>query len=345
MIAHKQTPPPLNFESGVYKFIANTKTSLIMNKVNIFKNIWLKIPRSRTNIDRPGETAPSDQSENKHGPPPPEYTDLPVQDNKRDATPKRETLYPIMTRFAKESREIRDGQLIWSLVEIIAVTFSTDCRRLTAALEKNDPSWASIAGMEDSPSMTNETGRILLKEISALVRSFQKEMSRNRWLLIPKREKDLIEKIVLEPVIDFNLNLDYVLELLGRYDRVEGCPRPESTLVDCWLSRSPKLGDTIASHALIIRNVPLGENVHHVLEDSIIRFQKENGLEGLCTSTELQKESMLSVATMCCWPLSDEYMDLAQGLRVMERDGVMNDPFELSRARLREARDFRKNWE
>jgi hypothetical protein len=229
----------------------------------------------------------------------------------------------------------------------MAVTFSTDCRRITAVMAKTEPTWAPIARIKDSSPILIEDTRALISELSSLVQNLQIEMSRDRCRLVSGRDKNLIQKIVLEPVQDLNLNLDYVLEVLGRYKRVEGRRRPESTLVDyCMsLSTSTDLGDTIALHALLLRSFefrPDAMDVHRILEESIATYQEEKGPEHLRTSRELQEESIKSLAETYCWPLSDEYMDLARGLRSWRMDDEMPDPFEPSRTRLRTARNLRR---
>jgi hypothetical protein len=85
---------------------------------------------------------------------------------------------------------------------------------------------------KDPYSILNKKDRAFVTEFCILTRTLQEAMSQNRWLLVCGRDKDLINKMVLEPVRVYQLNLDYVLEVFGRYKRVEGCQRPESTLVD-----------------------------------------------------------------------------------------------------------------
>jgi hypothetical protein len=149
--------------------------------------------------------------------------------------------------------------------------------------------------------------------------------------------------MVLEPVRVYQLNLDYVLEVFGRYKRVEGCQRPESTLVDYWMSSpcSTDLGDTIASHILLLRSVPWLLDIASIVEDAIATYQKENGFQELQTSKELQDESLLSPAKTCCWPLSEEYMELARALRSLLPNGEVHDPFGPSRTRLASSRQRR----
>jgi hypothetical protein len=198
-------------------------------------------------------------------------------------------------------------------------------------------------GIHQYPLLWKTSGAEI-SELSTLIQSLQIEMSRDRWLLVSGRDKNLIQKTVLEPVEQYNLNLDYVLEFVGRYKRVEGCGRPESTLVDYRMSSaiSTYLGDTIASHTLLLRSLELHHEVQDVLEQSITPYQEEKGLKHLRTSRELQEESTKSLAGTCCWPLSNEYMDLARGLRSWRMNGEMPDPFEPSQTRLRAARNLRR---
>jgi hypothetical protein len=103
------------------------------------------------------------------------------------------------------------------------------------------------------------------------------------------------------------------------------------------------LGDTIASHALLLHSLELKKDVALFLEDSIAEFQKSQGLVGLRTSEELQEESLTPGKT-CCWPLSDGYMDLARGVRELRTSAEEEyDAFESSRTRLREGRKRRSH--
>lgn len=176
-------------------------------------------------------------------------------------------------------------------------------------------------------------------------------MASNRWLLVDGKDKYLANKIILEPVEELRLDIDYVLQVLGRYGRVEGRGVPESTLVGYRMPSSPStrprcepsmldLGDTIASHALLMRSLSFREEVRLVLEDSLVTFQKSRGLEGLRTSDEIQEEALSSGKT-CCWTLSDGYMNLAKALRTSRVSGMIHDPFEPSRKILRQGRKLR----
>ncbi|KAJ4303125.1 hypothetical protein N0V90_002017 [Kalmusia sp. IMI 367209] len=189
-------------------------------------------------IDKFEETVQEHRGEKVSNAPPPPYTESPPKGRRGGPRHNSDTSYPLSIEYAKRERNVRRASLHWFLVEIIAVTFSTDCRRLKATLLKTDPRWAPLALIEDSSSIIDRKRRELLTELSALVQNLEEKITGNRWLLVHKQDKDLIEKLILEPVDDLDLNLDYVLEVFGRYKRVEGCRRPESTLVDYWMSSS-----------------------------------------------------------------------------------------------------------
>jgi hypothetical protein len=50
----------------------------------------------------------------------------------------------------------------------------------------------------------------------------------------------------------------------------------------------------------------------------------------------------MCIATTCYWLLSDEHIDLADGVRGLQEVGKVYDPFGPSRTRLREGRELRK---
>jgi hypothetical protein len=313
----------------------------------IFKKIWRHSKQAETSVHRSEKIVQEGREEKVPESIPPRYTEFPLEDYNQDSPPNSNTTYPLLTKIAQHSKQIQRDRLLWFLVEIIAVTFSTDCRRLKEVMLKTDPGWAVTVRIKDPSSITHAQGRAWIAELSNLIRNLQKEMSYGRWLLVRGRDKDLVQKIVLEPVKDLGLNLEYVLEGVGRYKRAESSRRPESTLVDYCMpsSSSTDLGDTIASHALLLQSLKLEAELYSILEDSIVTYQKENGLERLRTSKELQEESKLSLAKTCCWPLSDVYMDLARGLRGLQTCGEMHDPFGPSRTRLRESQTLREHRE
>lgn len=269
--------------------------------------------------------------------PPPPYAEQLLQDRNEDALSDRNNPYPILLKYAKQSGSRRSAKFHWVLVDVVAATFSTDLGDLKTALMKVDPDWAPVMAL-DSSSIWDKEGRALVVETCALVQNLEREMARSRWLLIHPRDRYLVKKMVLDPVQRYNMNLDFVLEALGRFKRGQNGRRPESTLLDHWMTspHTTDLGDTIASHSLLLQRFMLEDEVRLVLEDYVAAFQKREGLEELCTSKELQEESLVPGST-CCWPLSDGYMNLARGLRALKKS-VIHDPYESSRTRLRERR-------
>ncbi|KAF1850193.1 uncharacterized protein K460DRAFT_400269 [Cucurbitaria berberidis CBS 394.84] len=311
-----------------------------MTKYNFFKNIWQNSKRTRTGVDGSEKTVQEERGDEIPATPPPQYTDVHSKDDSKDSLPNGNTSYPLLTEVSHQSRYQRRSRLFSFLMEIIAVTFSTDCQELKKALIKINPDWADLSCTDDSSSVANDKGRAMITELSALIQDLQKDLSYGRWPLVRGRDKDLIKKTVLEPVQDWGINLDFVLEVIGRYKRVEGCRGPESTLVEFWMlsSTSTDLGDTLASHVLLVQSLGLDTELRLILEDSIAAYQKEKGLGKRRTSKELQEEYMCSPAMTCCWPLSDVYMDLARVLRGFQTSGEMHDPFGPSRTRLTASR-------
>jgi hypothetical protein len=311
-----------------------------MPKLHIFKESRRNSKQTRESVEAPKMSV---QEKHQEEMPPPKYTECPPKSDTGDVPPNSNITYSILTRKAGQERDLRRSRLLLFLMEILAVTFFTDCRKFKETQKKLDPTWRICD--KDSSSILNVETRGALTELSTLIQNLQKEMNHGRWLLIPGRERKLITKSLLEPIEDENLNLDYVLEVISRYKRMEGCHRPESTLVDDSMqsSFSTDLADTIASHALLLQSLRLETELHLILEDSITTYQNENGLQELRTSEELQEESMLSLAETCCWPLSEGNINLARGLRGLQKSDKRRDPFGLSRTRLREARKLREH--
>lgn len=318
-----------------------------MTKLHIFKNMWQCSNHKKTAVDGSENAVQGEQREDELDTPPPQYTEFASKIDSRGYLPEDDTPYPLSTEAAQQSSNFRRTRLLWFFMEILAVSFSADYQRLKDAQLRSESSWAIPARTEDSYSVLNGQSRAMLTELSNLVSKLHKEMRHDRWLLVSGRDLDLIRKIVLEPVRISKLNLDYVLEVLGRYKRVEGCSRLESTLLGYWMQSSTRtaIGDTIASHALLLGPLRLRPELHIVLEDSINKYQKEEGLEKLHTSRELREEAMASLAETCCWPLCGTYMDLARGLRGLQASGEMHDRFGPSRTRLRESRKLLEHRE
>jgi hypothetical protein len=236
--------------------------------------------------------------------------------------------------------EIGGSRIDWILAEIIAATFSADCRKMKEIEGIHKSGTINKGSENDRFSIVGKALRVAITELSALIRYLEGEIKHGRWLFVTREHRNLMLKWVVEPVQKGGLDLDYVLEVIGRYRRVEGCRRPESTLVDYWmLSPSGRdLIDTIASHALLVQSLKLRPESHGVLEDAITMYRKQRGLEELCPSQELQAESMLCLKETCAWPLSNGYMDLARALRGLYANSQIRDPFGPSRTRLVNAR-------
>ncbi|KAF9741845.1 hypothetical protein PMIN01_01384 [Paraphaeosphaeria minitans] len=318
-----------------------------MTRPHILKRLLSKITRIGVDVSEE-ETAQANEAELPNSPPPP-YAESSSQGCTDHFFQSYNNPYPILSKYVESCSRHGCAKLYWVLVEILAVTFrlnhaKTELSRLRRAFANTDPAWVhNLVDDKDESSTRNEAGKEMTIEVCILVRNLQSIMARNRWLLVHPRDKLLVEKMVLEPIRDLELNLDFVLELLGRYNRYYGygSRRPESTLLDFWTTspRATDLADVIASHALLLQDLVLVKEMRQVLKEYIAEFQKKNGLEELCTSSELQEESLRSGAT-CCWPLSDGYMDLARGLRTLGTSFI-HDLYEQSRTRLRRKRNLR----
>jgi hypothetical protein len=165
---------------------------------------------------------------------PPPYTEFTSEGPGGHPLSSSHSSYPLLTKYVEKKRLDRRNMLFWSLVEIVAATFSTDCQRFKAALLKSDPICASSVRIEDSSTFYNKGLRSYIEELCALVRNLEHELTSNRWILVHKQEKELVKNLILDPVDDLGLNLDYVLEVLGRYRCVEGC-----TLLNYRMPSSP----------------------------------------------------------------------------------------------------------
>jgi hypothetical protein len=291
--------------------------------------------RTRRSADGSEDTVQKDTGVKTSSTPPPPYAECSPQIYSEEALSDGNTSYPVLTEFAKEDSLSRRTRLHWILVEIVAVTFSTDLQRLKLALIKTDHLWAQTLQLVDSSSIMDDVGRALVAELCALVQNLEKEMTRNRWLLIHPRDKSLVIKMVLKPVEEYRLDLAFVLELLGRFNRDRGCRGPESTLLDYWKTspRTTDLGDILASHALLLKGLKLREEVRRVMEEDFAAFLRDNRLEELCTSRGLQEASLLPGPTYC-WPLSGGYMELARGLKASKTSNKFLDLYKQSRRRL-----------
>jgi len=335
------------------------------------EKLWRSLKQRRTRIDKTQEIIQEAQEQQEmHGrqkvqeekmcdtSPPPPYTESSSDDGSKNPAPERKsTPYPLLTKYAfavENSQSYCDGYFLLCLMEIMAVTFPTDFVRLKAILAESSSRWAASSHLQEPSSLFHIARRPIVAELTALVRNLEEALASNRWLFVDKKEKELVRIWVLLPVQARGINLDYVLEVLGRYECTESCGVEgyriaKKTLVDYWMPLSPNdqpkdelimldLGDTLASHTLLLHSLRLGKKMDLVFEESINTFWKDKGLEGLQTSKKLQEESLSSGEKCCWWPLSDGYMNLAKVLRGLGPSSVMDDPFEPSRTRLREGR-------
>ena len=331
---------------------------------NRLKRLWCSLKQTRTRINKAQEIIPEAQrqqevQEKKTGDTsPPPYTESPSNDSSKNPAPERNsTSYPLLTKYAfgtKYSQFQCDSFFLYCLMEIMAVTFPTDFVRLKAILAEINPAWAVSSHLQEPSSLFHTATKPIITELTALVRNLEDALAGNRWLFIHEKDKELVRKLVLLPVQARGMNLDYVLEVLGRYEctegyGVKGCRVAKKTLLDYWMPLYPRnqpkdeatmldLGDTLASHTLLLHSLRLERKINLVFEESISTFWKEKGLEGLQTSKELQEESLSSEEKCCWWPLSEGYINLAKALRGLGPRSVMDDPFEPSRTRLRERR-------
>jgi len=329
-------------------------------KPSTLKKLWRKLKQTRIHIDNTQEiTREAQEEQEAHGQQevrgekmcdtvPPPYSGSPLNDgSKNSASERKSTSYPLLSKYAfavEDSQFFCSSYFLWCLTEIMAVTFPTDFVRLKAIIAEINPRWAVASNLQEPGSLFHISTRPIVAELTALVRNLEESLAGNRWLFVHKKDKELVRRWVLLPVQALQMDLDYVLEVLGRYDCVA-----KKTLVNYWMPLSPSnqprdelamldLGDTLASHTLLLYSLKLGKELDFLFEESINTFWKDKGLEGLRTSEELQEESLFSGEKCCCWPLNDRYMNLAKVLRELGPSSVMDDPFGPSRSRLRERR-------
>lgn len=90
-----------------------------------------------------------------------------------------------------------------------------------------------------------------------------REVAQSRWLSIHPKLKHLAKKMIVEPTQDLKLDLDYALQLMGSFERVEGCKRPESSLLSNWMTwpLTISLGDIMASHVMLLQSFQLKRKV------------------------------------------------------------------------------------
>ncbi|KAF2715322.1 hypothetical protein K504DRAFT_457494 [Pleomassaria siparia CBS 279.74] len=311
-----------------------------------------------TRVDPVGETIQQAEGEIVPDTAPPPYTELSSQSHTGDPlsnsnsrptmhTHRSAVPYPALTLTLEKEWSPADI-FFWSLVQIMAVTFSADVQRLQAAMLKENPSWDSFLS-EHSSSILTRHEKDAMEELCALVRDLEEKLRRRCWPTVRQQDKDILVKFVLEPAQEMQIDSGYALEVMGRYRNFEACGvRRIETLIDYWMPSYPiilpnwtspmlDLADTLASHVSLIDSLgsgwSKGENL--VLEDAMAKFRKDKGLEDVWNSKALQNEVFYS-GGMCYWPLSDEYMNLAKALRT----GAMRDPFAETRNRLKRQRRY-----
>lgn len=296
----------------------------------------------KTHEGRCEETTEGNKDNDNPNASPPPYSECSSQGRKQDTSPGRTTLYPLLTKLATESALRRYTYLVWSLVEVIAVTFSTDVRNLRRTINRY-PNLVQPFEVDLPFTIMNIPQRALLAEMCALVQMFEREMADDRWLLVHPMDKQIAVKTVLEPIQALSVDLEFALQLLGRFSRSQNCRRPDSTLLDHWM-KSPKpthRGDIMASHALFAGKLPLQEEVRMVLMDYIAVFQEKEELQNLRTSKYLQELSS-KPGLKYCWPITHEYANLAKELRRLQPNGPVTDLHEWAQTRLKDKISLRR---
>ncbi|KAF2452217.1 hypothetical protein P171DRAFT_438813 [Karstenula rhodostoma CBS 690.94] len=343
----------------------------------VFRNLRPAALSKTRNRAGEAEQAPSKPQEKRVlCTPPPAYTEsnsqgltskLQPDDTCRPPTPITKptaaTPYPLLTVLVEKQNNEERGQcnslFRWSLVQIMADTFSANFFSLRAAVAKDMVQKKMCAWDRDPNSILSEQGQDGLDQLCALVRKLSADLQRNRWPAVCRWDKILLIQLVLKPAKRMNLPADYALEVLGRYS-YSGEPggAVKTTMLDHWtpshVGMRPRytspmvdLGDTLASHAMLIETMELREDKMEVMDDAVATFRKDRGMERLQNSKELQEEALLwkrkvvgAAPLACLWPVSDEYYNLAKVLR--ESEDMHDDVADGQRNRLREQRKARR---
>ena len=129
---------------------------------NTFKLSWQKSKQTDKNAEEGNPDAP------------PPYTESSSQNRNENEWSNGNTLYPVLTKFAEENDLRRRSHFHWILVDIVAITFSTDLGRLRRVLVKTDPTWAPSMELGDSSSILIEEKQRATAELCALVRYLQR---------------------------------------------------------------------------------------------------------------------------------------------------------------------------
>jgi hypothetical protein len=278
--------------------------------------------------------------------------------------------YAVLTAFLEEQGDQKRGKCTSlfrsGIMQIMAETFSADFPHLQAVLTEDKPQKILCASPQDPNSILSQQGQAGLGQLCALVQRLASDLRRNRWPTVCRWEKLLLIHLVLKPAQELNIPVDYALELFGRYKCSEfGGPVKTSTMLDYWTPSHhrirPKctspmldLGDTLASHALLIEHLPIRDEKMDILEAAFATFSKNHGMDSLRNSKELNEEMLLwkrkSVRpegkkdiTLCLWPVSDDYYNLFNVLRGVQ--GMDKDMADSQREKLRRGRKMRSYFQ
>jgi hypothetical protein len=312
---------------------------------------------------------------------PPAYTENPPQGGQSQSLPKDTPCpglpgsisidrYATLTAFVEEQGKADKGKcysmFCWGIVQIMAATFSADFQRLQGTFANVTVKKILCAADRDPTSILSELGQAGLEQLCALSRRLAADLKRNRWPTVCRWEKLLLIHLVLRPAKILKIPADYALELFGRYKCGEpGGPAKTSTMVDYWTPSCrgirPKctspmldLGDTMASHAYLIENLHITDEMIIILEDAFTAFSKVRGMDKLQNSKELHEEMLLwkreskrpeeeKKASICLWPVSDDYYNLFKVLSGV--DGMDYDTTDVQKDRLRRNRKSRSYFQ
>ncbi|CAI6335933.1 unnamed protein product [Periconia digitata] len=253
-----------------------------------------------------------------------------------------------LSQFTDES-----DQLIWYLLEILAVTFSADFGSIKEAVashyretRRSNPNIKQhlpATFRTQAPRLLSDIDRFRLTRLCQLVRQnvgFAK--GGNDFRSLKNQDTPFLKKFVTKPCQKYQLDVCYVLEVLGRYEvedgpggsigeretlvghrsylnklekaRAAGCNRP------CDIFNEPStqemdLADTLRSHISIVdrlENVwPNG--VGAILKRAVQGFAENTKFYTLCQSEEFNRE-MLTPWDEFYWPISKEYLELYSAL-------------------------------
>ncbi|PVI00354.1 hypothetical protein DM02DRAFT_655559 [Periconia macrospinosa] len=240
-----------------------------------------------------------------------------------------------LLRYAEYStRESRANMLLGILLDIMVYTFRVDIPQLKNVLTTLRPSQNKtyFDAIGNANQLRSENDMKKSRELCQLVRYLF--MARHQWAFVSELDKELARMYILEPVMDLDIDLRYVLEVLGMYIHPENPNVASTTLVDYWMEfaavqtplvkywnrrrtefhNTTCIEGTLASHVLLIRSLHLHPTLTHLLENAILRFKQENGLQDHDTSKEMPEDSLRSERTIY-WPLRVDYIEFACKIR------------------------------